>query len=118
MSVLLFNGGQINKLVTNPYPYPCTEDQVFRASESDDDHDTLVDENHPDIADRLLYCRVEACEEIKKLKEPSLQGNQRVCVLEKDILCEMPWHACCAHCSSYFYMTFNRSKFAMSTSSR
>lgn len=49
--------------------------------EEEDDHHVVTgghSNEHPDIAERKLFCRVLASEEIKRLKEPTLQENQRV----------------------------------------
>lgn len=48
--------------------------------EGEDEQPVMIGhgDEHPDIAERRLFCRVLASEEIKRLKEPTLQENQRV----------------------------------------
>lgn len=57
-------------------PVTAEEDE----EEGDEDHPVTIGHSneHPDIAERKLFCRVLASEEIKRLKEPTLQENQRV----------------------------------------
>lgn len=63
---------------TLPHHYTPEDDVHDAETDSSDDDDPMGNEEHPDIAERVLYCRVDPSEEIKKLKEPTLQGNQRV----------------------------------------